>query len=535
MVKIFLLAPLLRAPLLRARLRQVLLCGMLLCCIQQPAAADTNDMPDTAYTALQWALSDRPDVPAAFRADLTRWQTQHLDICRQPLQYRYFYSRFARAAEAGNHAMPGTGAPACTEPVPFMVQTPKKLETRWIDPSRVRAIHLVYAGKGKGSASRFGHVALQLIICPAPDAAETEASDAACASNLREHLLLGFMAHVDTFEIDVLKGLSGDYRARLFASPFLDAYRGYAIDEFRELYSVPLKLSNSQRGIIIRELSQIHWQYSGEYSFFGNNCASLLQRALRALLPTKAGRPALHDKRIRPDQLFQALLHSGLLESEHINNKTEAEKQGYFFPSTRPYYAKAFTGLSRALENFTFPDLESYLATAPVQRAAMLMSEKNNAVLEHDPHLGEAALILEELSLTREARRFSAGLAQMLSQSGMDKHPERFRARLDTAQQEVFDRCLLQPAKVLADPGPRHNGIPLPADIPVSDAPFLSASCMEGDSPRQLKAVLTVLAKGNEKRWQAIDQAADNWRNTITTVMQLEARLSAAKSAAKNP
>lgn len=189
-------------------------------------------------------------------------------VCQQPVYGRYFQGRYGASPVAK----------PCPEEVPFSVLTQDEgAQIVWLDPRRVKSIHLLFAGKSRSMASRFGHVALRLVVCP-----EGKATEADCDSNLFEHVVLGFRAHIDELSLDTLKALSGDYKTYLFANRFMDVYQEYAIDEFREIYSLPLRMDDAQRETMVRELAEIHWSYAGSYNFFTRNCATILQKALRA-------------------------------------------------------------------------------------------------------------------------------------------------------------------------------------------------------------------------------------------------------------
>lgn len=497
--------------------------------------------PDEAFRRVQQVLSGRPAAPGpAFDAALARWRTAGGRDCAHPLESRYFQSRLVEGAgrAATSTSVSTTTAPAvaatstsaaCPPRVPFLVSSAREGQLPvWVDPQRVRAIHVVFAGNGQGAASRFGHVALRLVICPA-----STSTDEACALNVREHLLVGFMAHVDTFGISMMKGLSGHYRAHLVATRFLDAYQQYAIGEFRELYSVPLHLDTAPREQMVRELAQIHWQYEGDYTFFGRNCASLLQQALRVLLPapeagvaSAGGRapaedPALAVDRVRPDRFFAALRRSPLLDTGVLADLHQAEHDGFYFPGTRPYHEQAATLLAQSLEAVPWRGLDGYLATPAAQRRALLTAPANAARLRADAHLAGAAQILEGLALLQAERRFGSQLAQTMDKYRVAERAPALRARLDPVRQRVLDNCLVAPLQATLGPVQRRDGIPA-GDLPSVSVADLQSACLEGDAPAQLQGLLREFSDGDARPWQRAMGAARDWGEAMGNLLALQ-------------
>ncbi len=232
------------------------------------------------------------------------------------------------------------GAPPCNPLVPFQVtESGQASKVRWIDPTRVHAVHLLFAGEAGQSMSRFGHVSLRLIQCNK----DRLAVDEQCDSDVFDHISLGFKANIDEIDLSLWKGVTGGYRLKLYAQAFVDTYREYSIDEFRGVRSLPLVLTPEERHALLRALSEVHWSYSNDYRFFTRNCATELQWLLNSALA--AYRPAatafLPQARLRPDRLFADARTSAHFEGEVLLNLVEAEKTGHHFPSAEKYYQLA--------------------------------------------------------------------------------------------------------------------------------------------------------------------------------------------------
>src|SRR5690606_31954573 len=208
-------------------------------------------------------------------------------------------------------------------------------------------------------------------------------------------LVLGYRANVDELSLSIWKGLTGGYKAHLYASTFMDVYQEYAIDEFREVYSLPLQLSAEQRTQMVRELAEVHWRFSGPYQFINRNCGTMLQDALRVLWPEFARHPALQSARWRPDWFFENLSTTDIVRGDSLASLEAAERQGYFFPNTKSYYEKAVAVVSSAMQDPGFSTLEEFLAIPPPVRH--LQREADAGFLQRlrlDTYLRDAQLML---------------------------------------------------------------------------------------------------------------------------------------------
>ncbi|MCU1732263.1 MULTISPECIES: DUF4105 domain-containing protein [unclassified Pseudomonas] len=466
-------------------------------CALKPQAVD----PDFAAVSAVATGAAAPSS-ADYQHQLQSYQHDPAYACRQPLYAAWFLRQSVAAA-----------APApCAASVPFAVQTPDEgVQVVWIDPARVSAVHLLFAGNSPSPASRFGHVALRLVVCPAADS-----SPASCDSNLAEHLVLSFQAHVDDFTLDVLKALGGEYQARLFASRFMDSYEQYAIGEFRELYSLPLRLDAGQRQALVRDMAQIHWQFSGSYDFFTRNCATLLQQALRATWREYAENPDMAERFLRPDTLFAALRDSPLAEGAALASLEQAEHDGFYFSSTRPFYDEALSRVRQHMPGEGFSSLRDYLEIAPQVRRHALEDPAYAERLTAESRTLDAQLMLEEYALFSSQRLLLGQAAQYLRRQD-------FSARatvLDPAHGEIFEACFLRPLRQRIGPPRRTSGIPDSADR-FSDLPAFAAQCRSEQARRLLtEAMLTVADDGSEQ-WQQLNRLTRYRADTLDNIVFL--------------
>jgi hypothetical protein len=427
--------------------------------------------------------------------------------CQQPIYAAYFQRRYAT----------GHAVNPCSTAVPFSVLTRHDgAQTTWLDPKRVRSIHLLFAGKSGSMASRFGHVALRLVVCP-----EGKSTDAECDANLFEHVVLGFQAHIDELSLNTLKALNGDYKAYLFANQFMDVYEEYAIGEFREVYSLPLRLDDAQRELMVRELADIHWRYAGKYTFFTRNCATMMQDSLRKTWPDFALNTKLKGDYLRPDSLFEAIKSSPLADGDKLTSLDVAEREGYFFSSTRLFYDRALNEVRAAILKPAFTDLESYLQINPVERRHSRTEDiKFSDRLAEDQHLHEAQIMLEEYAILRSMRELKIEAAKYFEQQNFLARAGSILSQMDTEHAKVFDECLLTPFKQYTSPIKRLNGIPDKSGI--HEESHLESICQSTRSKELLHEAISGIKDAKSDQWQRLIEISQYWVESIANLNLLK-------------
>jgi len=469
---------------------------------------DRAFLPDAEFNNLHdVVIGENRHLEQTYAAVLAGYLTQPDFGCQQPLYLRYFQRRYGA----------GPGANQCRAEVPFSVLTRYDgAGNVWLDPKRVKSIHLLFAGKSQSMASRFGHLALRLVVCP-----EGKTSAAECDANLFEHLVLGFQAHIDELSLNTLKALNGDYKAYLFANRFMDVYQEYAIGEFREVYSVPLRLDDAQRELMVRELADIHWSYAGSYNFFTRNCATMLQNALRVSWPEFAASGKLSSGFLRPDSFFEAIKRSPLTDSARLASLEDAEREGYFFSSTREFYQRALTEVRAQMKAPAFSDIESYLQINPVKRRADREEDTQFfARLAADRHLREAQIMLEEYALLRGERLLMIEGAKYFEQQDFLSRSDSIHAQLDAEHAKVFDDCLLTPFKQHTNPILRLSGIPDKSDIPTISSQ--TSTCQSKQSNQLLHEAIEGIKDAKSEQWQKLTDASRYVSESIANINLLK-------------
>ncbi|BFM48406.1 hypothetical protein THO17_05690 [Marinomonas sp. THO17] len=382
-----------------------------------------------------------------FVAILRAYLVEEDFACRHPVYAAYFARRY-QAQVNYQH---------CLDPVPFyLFDSNQGGHLVSINPQDVREIHLVFASEGRGVASSFGHVSVRLLVCP-----DASSSLQACQQNLFNHVFLGYVARIDGFTMNVLKGFFGGYDAHLFASTFREVFRANTLLADRDLYSLPLNLSAQQVEQIVRDLSEIHWSYRGNYRFITVNCATLLQDLLNeALQLENQSNEALGF--LRPDSLFHQLRNSPLARGSELLSLDKAESKGYYFPRNRVYYQQALSALLDAIDEYPYASLEQYDQSRAAKRLYdLLLSDSVYNNLASNDYLLEAQLLLEERQLVY--LRFDLFLKVVdivIELQLLDVMQAKLKALPEGVDKQLLRHCYVLPLLQVQMAVPRFDGIP---------------------------------------------------------------------------
>lgn len=237
-----------------------------------------------------------------------------------------------------------------------------------IDPSRVYAVHYLWASEGRGAQSRFGHAMLRLVIC----APWRKSVDAACLSDVQDHVVLSFAANLHgELRIDKLKGLTGGYSSQLFVRPLPQTIIEYTERDLRDLYSFPLHLARAEIDALVLRVLEIFWAYSGRYYFLSNNCGTETLSLLRAVLPPIRTRKLWA---LTPRGLRNRLIRTGLAEPLDLARLDDLEQAGLFFPSARQGYESAYRRVRSAARDPLPRSMMSYLEHTSASQRRLLFA-----------------------------------------------------------------------------------------------------------------------------------------------------------------
>lgn len=484
-----------KAPaLLRAAQQDALLCAQLsqLIHVQNAQAKSESFSPDQRsfeqssphlqaderFQNARELIKDRyQSHEAVYTLILREYLIENDFACRHPIYASYFALRYETNVSYED----------CNEPVPFyLFDSNQGGQLVSIDPKQVREVHLVFASEGEGVASSFGHVSVRLLVCP-----EASSSLEACRRNLFNHVFLGYVARIDGFTMNLLKGFFGGYDAHLFGSTFREVFRANTLLANRDLYSLPLNLSAQQVEQVVRDLSEIHWSYRGNYRFITANCATLLQDLLNKALQLE-GHSDEELSFLRPDRLFKKLKNSPFARGEVLASLEEAESQGYFFSRNRIYYQQALFTLVDVIDSYPYASLKQYDQTRAVQRMYdLLVSDSVYSTLANNDYLLDAQLLLEERQLVYlRFDLFRKLIDIVIELQLLDVMEEKLQAVSDSLDKQLLQHCYVQPLMQMHMLVPRFDGIPNIGELEV----FQSDKDWQCGSPQAQRKIFNMMA-----------------------------------------
>jgi len=312
--------------------------------------------------------------------------------CRRPALAGWY------AAEIG--AGPRAGC-AGTVPLVQAGDTTGEASLLELDPQRVYAVDYLLAEGNDQLMSRWGHSMLRLVIC-----APGRPRGPACRLDLAEHRVLSFRAFVGDVQISSWSGLTGAYPSRLFVLPLNQVINEYTQLELRGLQSVPLALAQDDIASLLERVGQVHWSYDGRYRFISNNCAVETGKLLQEGVPRWAD-PGLN--RLSPAGLLRRLTREGRADATVLDDRREAMRRGYYFPSAQVHYQQLFD-VARAELELPTRNVSRWLQLPAAQRAAWAERGGLRAT--------SALLLLEQAARYREELRARDGLKRALGATG---------------------------------------------------------------------------------------------------------------------
>ena len=408
---------------------------------------------DNAYRLRSPDDYERHSAAESFAVNLEWFLLDPTYACRRPALAAWYAQQFGPAAQPAADCAPG---------LPWLAATGRNggVALEVIDPARVYAVDYLLADSGGPPMSRFGHSMLRLVIC-APGREPGER----CRMDLSHHRVLSFRAFVDDVQVSSWAGLTGGYPSRLFLLPLDQVIDEYNRVELRDLRAWPLALSPARIDRLLQAAARVHWEYDGDYTFIGNNCAVETGRLLDTALDPAGGR---HYRDTFPRGVLRQLVADGLADGMPSGQLDPAS--GLWFPSARAEYQTLFAQL-RAAGQVPAMGLMAWLDASPAARGA----------LPAQPTLEQAAawLVLERAALRRAEQRAMASLKPRLRQS--------------PALQGALDGWLAWLGRIDA-PGRLPiggYGLPQTAELAAADA---ALQPLLGDGPQQ---------------WQALQQQAE--------------------------
>lgn len=238
--------------------------------------------------------------------------------------------------------------PECNNFPAISVFTGSSRESINLDPSNVKKISFVLAGKGKAAMSKFGHAMFKLELKkPATD------------------IMVGFLGVIDDTAINNYKGLTGAYPSRLTIGLYKETITRYTKKEFRSLSEYELTMDTNQKRDFLQHLVSLYFEYSGRYYFITNNCASEALNLLKVAYKSPA---FFKENPITPNKVMETLNAYGITSNQPL-----------VIPSHAVTLQKIF---NNAQEVLTTDKFEAYLEmSAEDRRSHMNLSGVSKAPL----------------------------------------------------------------------------------------------------------------------------------------------------------
>lgn len=241
--------------------------------------------------------------------------------CRRPTHYEYYVRNLAVKPHSEVSCASNSKITMSSQTMSGSAVMIKDL-----DPKRLYEVHYLFAGKGDAIMSRFGHSMFRLVMCapgrvPGPE----------CLNDQAHHIIISFRANIQDVKMDYAKGISGEYPSQLFFLTLPDVVNEYTKGEFREVLSLPLKLSAEEKLRFMQRSSELYWSYKGKYYFFTNNCATEAMNLLRVAM--NENKEVQKKNIVTPLGMYDYLVKSKIGNAEVFQDLKIAERKGYYFPA----------------------------------------------------------------------------------------------------------------------------------------------------------------------------------------------------------
>jgi hypothetical protein len=225
--------------------------------------------------------------------------------------------------------------------------------------------HYLLAGKGKSTMSSYGHAMIRLVYC----APEKTVADESCLYDVDEHVVINPAANIAGLDMSGYDGLVGNYYSQATASRLGDVVYEYSSIEEREIFSIPMGLSESQLNSLEQTILEVHWTYKNKYYFMTNNCAVEVLNYLKRAISGHTS--LLNIFSVDPMDLFVQLKKSNILIAKELEEIRQDKSKRYYFPSMKKFYDKKEQDLASDLKM----KMKSNYRDMPSQERALLLEK----------------------------------------------------------------------------------------------------------------------------------------------------------------
>lgn len=299
----------------------------------------------------------------AFLVNMEFFLTDSEYQCRRPSLYQYFSDVFSFNPFEGK---------SCE----FVSEIQTNNGKMNLDTKRLYQIHYLFAAKGKGMGSQWGHAMFRLVLCKPGKPVGPE-----CMNDLAYHAVISFRANVNDIKINNWKGMTGKYDSKLFVTSMKSAIDEYTKGQFRELQSIPLRLSQNEKELFIRSVLELYYGYLGSYYFFTNNCATESMKLLQL------SQYESYDEQMKtvfsPLGIRKVLVKNGLADMSVFENKADAIKKGFLFPGIDENLKRSYEDLKGIL-SLKEKNFETFASQTNPQERSLLISKLDQVVSAGD-------------------------------------------------------------------------------------------------------------------------------------------------------
>lgn len=340
--------------------------------------------------------------------------------CRRPTYYKYFSNLLKISPHADSDCKMNQQVTLISE----SSSGSAPVVSRTIDPKRIYEIHYLFAGKGKQMMSRWGHAMFRVVLC-----APGRALGADCLQDYAHHIVVSYRANIEDMNINYAKGMNGAYASQMFLMNMGEVVAEYTKGEFRDIISLPMKMSREEITHFSDKLLENYWSYKGKYYFLTNNCATEAMNLLRAAFPTNAKMQTANIA--TPLGLYDYLVKNKITDTNVLNDKKAAMAKGYLFPGVTEKLQKSLN-LFAPENNISFDNFALNLTSS--ERKAIYeekLTESDSVSL-----LANALRLEEQILLSRE-QQFAKKIGNALF--GKEPMPELKDTILDDKIIEMRD------------------------------------------------------------------------------------------------
>lgn len=262
--------------------------------------------------------------------------------CRRPLLYEYFVKEIEHIPFKDYKCKEINKVPVFVKGRPFLIN---------IDPERIYEVHYLLAAKGDEVVSGFGHSMLRLVMC----APHRKQKSKKCLNDFDSHIVLSYRANITDTVLSYWSGLTGKYPSQLFLLNWVDVIAEYNKQEFRDLYSYPLKMTSKEIRRTFTNVMNEVWTYQGKYRFITQNCATETMDFLKVVMDNTK----LLKKRVKTPYGVLEDLEDLQITYDDYDQITKGVEGKYVYKNKRDLYTTTFEKINNYFLQYN--SLEEFL------------------------------------------------------------------------------------------------------------------------------------------------------------------------------